>query len=755
MILTDTLPAGNSTFDFMFQDMESFLLYSPKSYATVINNTNLNQTQIEAIYRGAPFDANNHSTARVAFSVDEYDGNYFVYNYNLFYPWNGCSNQAISLNINGQRNITNYIMCPAGVHEADWERVSVLVCKSDWQIKRMAFSQHYWAEERDCTVAGECTLDPETGHYATFAGLDSHANYPQPSELKVYDYVNGNFSGNAELDNLGGIFIGDRNNPDPYRKWVPRPELMLYIPEPGALNDTLDNETLWMSYSGNWGAPLQMPAVTLDCLNDEQTERFPCPADNESTNLILRVIKLLSGLPIGVNLGGESDAYSASPSSNSTLLGYPGITGPLNRGYSETWIARPQPMIHNKNDTTLVCPKDTPEGTPLPSVDPSVFNVSVSTLTNYLIGVAIGDVVFSVLLVLVMALPTLIDKSAKVQKMVVKEAQMLAGGVEAAAKKATFAVENFLPGTSSSATLETLGKKNSQKAQDGDAARTAAAHGDEEAGTASTSTPIATATPPPPPNSSAPTLIKAETEILNVQVDEGSMYSVRTFVWFVLGLCLFIAGIALSIYGVVETLNDSVLSAALSRLNIGSVAETLKMLLVTGLSLIGGIDIVVIFLLFFMKPERFKVGKFSIRNYLGGFPWLTNHVFELYVVSLGLVVLALCIAVFFFALGFMLTIVQVGVRLLCKGVMGVSVLGRSPLDVCISLPIFGVDRICGWEAMVVCADMTGMNVRYVMVGAILLIYSHVVWTIVLTLALEVHRGHMVVLKRKKSNAVAE
>jgi hypothetical protein len=58
----------------------------------------------------------------------------------------------------------------------------------------------------------------------------------------------------------------------------------------------------------------------------------------------------------------------------------------------------------------------------------------------------------------------------------------------------------------------------------------------------------------------------------------------------------------------------------------------------------------------------------------------------------------------------MLTIVQVGMRLLCKSVMGVSVFGHSPLDVCISLPIFGVDRVCGWEAMVVCADMTGMNV---------------------------------------------
>ncbi|KAL4529574.1 hypothetical protein Ndes2437B_g08852 [Nannochloris sp. 'desiccata'] len=101
MYLTDTKPAGNSTFDFMFDDMESFLLFSPKSYVTVINNTKLTRDQIDSIYKGAPFDANNHSTARVSFSVKDYEGNYFVYNYNLFYSWNGCSNQAISLNIDG------------------------------------------------------------------------------------------------------------------------------------------------------------------------------------------------------------------------------------------------------------------------------------------------------------------------------------------------------------------------------------------------------------------------------------------------------------------------------------------------------------------------------------------------------------------------------------------------------------------------------------------------------------------------------
>ena len=507
--------------------------------------------------------------------------------------------------IGGNKNVTNYIMCPAGVHEADWERVSVLVCKSDWQVKRMAFSQHTWAEERDCTVEGQCLKDPETGHYMTFAGLDSHANYPEPSDFKVYEYINGNVSSAVKLDNLGGLYIGDRNNPDPYRKWVPSPELMLYVPPPTTFNDTLNSTNLWMMYPGNWGAPLQLPAVSLDCLNDAQTERYPCAKDNESTQLILRILKLAAGLPIGLELGGTGDVYTGANSSNSSLVGYPGIAGPLTRGYSETWVARPLPKIQNKNLTTLVCPKDAPEGAPLPAVDPSVFDVSVQTLVNYLIGVAIGDIVFSFLLVLVMALPALLDKSAKVQKIVVRKAKYFereaaAAAVMAttAAKKATYAVESFLPGTSAS--------EINQLTQEGNI--NAVLTGDEEAGNArppvvavAVASPSSSPTPSPASSTALDRIdsIKSS-EILDLQVELDEGQATPTLIWFILGLGLFIAGITLSIYGVVAILNDSVLSAAINKLNAGSVGHTLEILLITGLSLIGGFDIIVVSLLQFV-----------------------------------------------------------------------------------------------------------------------------------------------------------
>ncbi len=40
-----------------------------------------------------------------------------------------------------------------------------------------------------------------------------------------------------------------------------------------------------------------------------------------------------------------------------------------------------------------------------------------------------------------------------------------------------------------------------------------------------------------------------------------------------------------------------------------------------------------------------------------------------------------------------------------------------------------------------------------MLGSMLLIWSHIVWVIVLSISLEVHRGHMLILKRGEHNAI--
>lgn len=41
----------------------------------------------------------------------------WVYNYNLYYPYNGCSNQELSVAFQGEYSSVQYVICPVGVHE--------------------------------------------------------------------------------------------------------------------------------------------------------------------------------------------------------------------------------------------------------------------------------------------------------------------------------------------------------------------------------------------------------------------------------------------------------------------------------------------------------------------------------------------------------------------------------------------------------------------------------------------------------------
>ncbi len=105
------------------------------------------------------------------------------------------------------------------------------------------------------------------------AALQTHANYFESSELEVYDFINGNVSGEyllgqysllvawqckragahlkrpgrmqyqgwqaavsvehagvANIDNFGGVWVGDRTYVDPNKTFVPTPDNVVYIP---------------------------------------------------------------------------------------------------------------------------------------------------------------------------------------------------------------------------------------------------------------------------------------------------------------------------------------------------------------------------------------------------------------------------------------------------------------------------------------------------------------------------------------------
>ena len=69
------------------------------------------------------------------------------------------------------------------------------------------------------------------------------------------------------------------------------------------------------------------------------------------------------------------------------------------------------------NDT-LVCPEDIKLQESIPTED--FFSTSISTVSAYLVGVFVGDIAFTVILILLLSLPTLLDKSAHVHRMAAK-----------------------------------------------------------------------------------------------------------------------------------------------------------------------------------------------------------------------------------------------------------------------------------------------------------------------------------------------
>lgn len=644
----------------------------------------------------------------------------------------GCSSQAIALSINGSTTVSNYIMCPPGVHESDIEHVSVLVCKSDQQIKRVLYSQHNWVEVRDCTAPNDCPFDPETGNPVTYAGLEGHANYPEENPLMVYMVVSGDAAGFVTLNNLGGVYIGDRAIADPFKKWVPTPDNVVYIPPPQEIYDQNMTEFEWALFGGNWGAPLQNPASTLTCISENQTYLYECPNDT-AIQATQQALKLLKVLPIAASTEfvGNGEGYSIAAVSNSSVVGYPGIPGPLTRGYSYSWMGNRSSPIHQHNITTLTCPADIQLESTVPVTAVVDFNSSVSTISDYIIGIVVGGILLSLLLILVLILPILLDKSIKVQNMAVRQfsktwrfafgqsqQKKVKKNLEKEDKEEKeenaekgVAVEEFVP---------PLGPHDAQ---------TSASRGEILPDGASDMKAIPSA---------------ASTQVFEVEMQPVEHERMRNLVWLLFGVGLFVSGIVLASIGMDSLVNNSIVSAALDELHLGSTASTVLVILIVLLALVAAADILVIFIVVLMRRSSFRVWKWEFSNPLGNLPWCVRHSFELHVIAVGIVTLIITMSCLLFALAFGVTIVQLGARILCKKALSVQIFGRTAQDVCLTVPFITENQICGWQVLEFCGEVTNMEVRLLMLGAALLLWSHVIWLTSLTAALEGQRDHRVV-----------
>ena len=91
LYLTDLLTYGNSSYDFMFDTPLNEILLGPRTFISLLNSTKLTTEEKNRLIAGAPFDANNHSTAKVFYTVYDYDDAFWMYSFNLYYSWNGRS----------------------------------------------------------------------------------------------------------------------------------------------------------------------------------------------------------------------------------------------------------------------------------------------------------------------------------------------------------------------------------------------------------------------------------------------------------------------------------------------------------------------------------------------------------------------------------------------------------------------------------------------------------------------------------------
>lgn len=214
-------------------------------------------------------------------------------------------------------------MCPAGVHETDLERLSVLVCKTDLDtIQKIGYNQHAWSEVRDCDRdASSCPRDAITGNPVVYAGLESHALYPEDNGFHVYY-------------SLGPLFVGDRTGDDPARFFTPTKENIKYIPPLDVLPNSPEWD--WARFEGNWGKLVEPEMVTLQCLSDDSMTYIECP-DSGATSLI-------------VSVAGTQEL--SKPLSEQVMMG--SLFRPANYQIKGTEI----PPIVESGITALTCPDD-------------------------------------------------------------------------------------------------------------------------------------------------------------------------------------------------------------------------------------------------------------------------------------------------------------------------------------------------------------------------------------------------------------
>ncbi|KAJ9505303.1 hypothetical protein QJQ45_028325 [Haematococcus lacustris] len=289
----------------------------------------------EAVLAGAPLTQSGASTARVFYQALDLPGGAIAFTYNLYYAHNGCGNMVLSSSAGGRTSSLEFVACPKGAHEADWERVSLVVCPDagGGQVVAALLSQHNHDTLISCrpgphSASGRCSFSQDAPHRLNvFVALNSHANFPAPT--------NGTISGVIRNDQwapsppgleaalppptrppgllLDAVCFLDRTaSGGPYfqpsaANIVPLPELAA---RGGGVNNTAQGaaggpggqggalsaqeaaDLEWALYPGFWGThDWQQSGPSVTCLAPDRVHTAPCP-DLPAWRLLARQLGL-------------------------------------------------------------------------------------------------------------------------------------------------------------------------------------------------------------------------------------------------------------------------------------------------------------------------------------------------------------------------------------------------------------------------------------------------------------------------------
>ena len=224
----------------------------------------------------------------------------------------------------------------------------------------------------------------------------------------------------------------------------------------------------------------------------------------------------------------------------------------------------------------------------------------------------------------------------------------------------------------------------------------------------------------------------------------------RFIVWGFFAMALFIAGIIVISIGLSAMFNESILTVAADKLQQNSLVTTLHWLTTGVLIFVLVCDVVMFSLIFLFNDKTIQFGKIRIKNPIGGITWIMNKGYAIVSFMIGIIALIIALSAVLFSLGLLISIIQLATRVACNSIFSINILGQSLSTVCIQIDTINL-KVCGWEALQTCGNVTTMTVRLIMVGAMLLLWCHLVWMVILLNILESFRSHQIRLSKWKKD----